>query len=1805
MPAAAADSTQGNGQDRAALEGALAQLRLRLLDLSARNRLLNFKHTAGRSLQFVEGQPVAMYQKLLDAPNRSSVSILGLPEPSRGDWVERNGRMSRPDTREWAHQHGISTSYDLDRQTSENGGSNVRALLYPDDLAKHCRKIEREAVSAIEETGSNMLFLVLGFLEFPEQRSSDRTFFAPLISVPVLMSKRDVGGNQVFSLRYTGDDITDNLSLREKLKSDYGLLLPDVDDDQIDVGRYLSTLEQLVSKHPGFVVRHRASLCILSFTNMLLVRDLDPSKWPQKGDRNDLLDHPIVRQVFEGRSDPPDSGLGSSPEYEVEDGPVAQIPLVFDADSSQHSALAEVLVHHRSLVIEGPPGTGKSQTITNLIAAALADGKKVLFVAEKLAALEVVRTRLARASLDPFVLELHSNKSNKKRVLEELKKRVDLSARTPVSLPRQVKQLDGYRNDLKAYRDLINSVSHNSFGLTIHQIMWRAETHRQNLSVEERLLTQAVIPDASEISEFELLRRTDCLGHLSTQYLDIGGFEIGCTFWGFFPDRLIPGDDVALQDLFLASCDWADPFVEHVVRYVRLVGSERTGLLPGRARTQQAALASLIESAPGYTCLHLVPGLFVGDRTGERARRVLQDFSNRIDRHNQLTPVIRRGLRDGDSATQNRLETLQQMGRVAAQLGVTLGNTDQIGQLCSALRRETDRLTVALSAVEDFCVRKEIPFDGSREALGRLAQISALVIDAPQEFFHLQHSGLARRGCRQSLIDLAILLREWDSLRGELNELLYLDMLPDADILKQAILALREHRGWSRVFQGPWRNAVAAHKRIYRPKGRISANDRLVHLERVVLFIQLRDRWQSDPAWVKYLGFPAPSEAPVLDGYLSMAQWNEAIGDLLEALPVPALSLPDLSPEKIRSLRREFEAVAPLISTAATAIEAVDGLLPMLTEARSDQALAKARDLSASLAAMFESQLDWLRLQLPLGEDFAACIRACEAAVEQQAARANITTDRDVAALLGDDFAGLETDVAGAFSALSFGQHVDTLPLDVPLRTRLKSGLPVEEAGAAHAILADITQGFSHIDDLALKLQEFGQFNLNTWVGCGPKDDVSAFAVCLRDRLYAAADAADVVMPWSLYVARRKDASEIGLTEFVDFLETKRIPPKELSRAYAYCTYATVVRSIFRAVPLLGRFSGLKHNQIQEEFRRLDREVIEARGRAIAAESVRGACPPDGRNGTRVDDKTEMVLLRYLMPQQRPRMPVRKMLTRAGRSIQALKPCFMMGPQAVAQYLTPGALTFDLVVMDEASQLKPEEAIGAIARGGQLVVVGDSKQLPPTSFWSGLGQTSDDDSQFTTTDAESILDVCSSHFHPARMLRWHYRSQHHSLIAFSNHHFYRGNLIVFPSPYGQSGKLGVRATYLANAVYDNQTNLREAKRVVDAVAEHINRRPDESLGVVTLNIKQRDLIAELLEERLRNVDSADAYRERWVGESQPLFIKNLENVQGDERDAIIISTTFGKSPGSDKVRQNFGPISRQGGWRRLNVLFTRARRSVALYTSLRPEDIVVDGTTPEGTKALRNYLEYARSGLLATAVGLDQELDSDFEVAVINVLQARGYEVTPQLGVAGFRIDIGVKHPDRPGAYLAAVECDGASYHSGQSVRDRDRIRQEILESLGWRGRIWRIWSTDWFRTPRQEAERLVGFLECLRKTWKPEQVSDESWIEEGDMSVREVPGEEEAAVHSTVSEDLLDIADELEVRVGDVVRYVDIEKPDDVLSAQISPGASDMLNGSISASTPLAIALLGAVAGDEVSLHLTDSKPRLFRIAGITRYSE
>jgi very-short-patch-repair endonuclease len=558
-------------------------------------------------------------------------------------------------------------------------------------------------------------------------------------------------------------------------------------------------------------------------------------------------------------------------------------------------------------------------------------------------------------------------------------------------------------------------------------------------------------------------------------------------------------------------------------------------------------------------------------------------------------------------------------------------------------------------------------------------------------------------------------------------------------------------------------------------------------------------------------------------------------------------------------------------------------------------------------------------------------------------------------------------------------------------------------------------------------------------------------------------------------------------------LEKRVVSGEQLPAVYDYLVARTLAQLLLRRYPELDRFSGDLHEVRRARFAQLDERSIELTRTTIA--QIASRVPRIRGVGYRaVRDLTEEGLISHEIAKTRRHIPIREMFKRAGRAIQALKPCVMMGPQAVAQYLPPGQFHFDLVVMDEASQMRPEDALGAIARGSQLVVVGDPKQLGPSSFFST--QASDDDeleeiaASFASEAAkievpkgasvlersESIL-LAAARRYPLRMLRWHYRSRYPELIAFSNHEFYGDDLVLFPHPGTERDGDGVNFRPIDNALYGSSTNPKEAEEVVKAVQKHAVECPERSLLVVTMNQPQRELVDTLIQRAEKDDAALSSFRARHENTLEPFGVKNLENVQGDERDVIFVSVTYGQSE-RGTVSQGFGPINAVGGERRLNVLFTRAKFRLDVFCSFDPSMLRVTEASPRGLCVFRDYLLFARDKSLATGRFTAREPDSDFEIEVARAIRAHGHDVHPQIGVAGYFLDLAIVDPSRPARYLLGVECDGATYHSAKSARDRDRLRQGVLEGLGWN--IHRIWSTDWFRDPKGETVRLARHIEQL-----------------------------------------------------------------------------------------------------------------------------
>ncbi|MCQ6555456.1 DUF3320 domain-containing protein [Streptomyces sp. C10-9-1] len=498
-------------------------------------------------------------------------------------------------------------------------------------------------------------------------------------------------------------------------------------------------------------------------------------------------------------------------------------------------------------------------------------------------------------------------------------------------------------------------------------------------------------------------------------------------------------------------------------------------------------------------------------------------------------------------------------------------------------------------------------------------------------------------------------------------------------------------------------------------------------------------------------------------------------------------------------------------------------------------------------------------------------------------------------------------------------------------------------------------------------------------------------------------------------------------------------------------------------------------DQLVERFRDADRALVEA-----AHAEVIAACNARRPRRTGVGPAAE---LRRQSQLKRRHKPVRRLLDETRDVVRLLKPCFMMSPLTVSQFLPPD-FRFDVVIFDEASQVLPQDAVNSVYRGGALIVAGDQRQLPPTSFFSAGGDGDDDDDwdEEATDDFESVLDACkASGVLRGLPLRWHYRSRHENLIAFSNREFYDNTMVTFPGAHEQSPDLGV-VFFKADGVYDRggrSDNPGEAAAVARRVIHHFATRPGLSLGVVALSKAQAEAIEEAVQKA--RTDRPDLDRFFTDDRLDGFFVKNLETVQGDERDVVILSVGYGPDH-RGRLLSAFGPINREGGWRRLNVAVTRARRRTEVVASFHGSELA--DSTNRSVQHLKRYLQYAEHGpgILETAASDPNAApESPFEEEVLGVLRDWGYSVQPQVGVAGFRVDMAVRHPAAPGSYALGIECDGAMYHSSRAARDRDRLREAVLRDLGWE--LHRIWGTDWYRNRRDATARLRAAVEeaCAR----------------------------------------------------------------------------------------------------------------------------
>ncbi len=1640
------NTTAAKYSDVDKVEAALTQARNSLLDLTLRNRLLNFK-PGQKTVTVTDELPDQVFRQLVLQQQKLEFQ----PDEHAKDDLSEESVPILPPAPSCAEPVAARHS-DRYLQTTASRKKLKDALLH----------MYYDANTAIQETGANMLFLALGFLEWTDTKfNKTSTCRAPLVLVPVRLERN---ANQSFNLSWTEDEVETNQSLACKLKEKFEIDLPKLasDVEDLSVEQYLDLVRHSVRNFEGWAVHREIVLGFFHFGKLRMYLDLDPEHW---GGAQYFLEHPVLSGMFGNGSNQRDIAF-ESPNLDDQFDP-EKSPIVTDADSTQHSVIVEA--HGgRNLVIEGPPGTGKSQTITNLIAGFVYQGKSVLFLSEKAAALNVVMQNLKDVGLGDFCLELHSNKTRKPEVLASLGSRSKLVYTEPKRLDAVIREYRSCRDALSKYCEQVNKpVGHSEI------------TPIQAIGLLSRI--------ERECPQLLLLRRIPRINNSD--------------LW---------------QPEFVANCERKlDAFANALIRtkendHSALKGIELSELLAGDERelkvlceemaaTSEALMSAskklqdVLKSAPVthelltqcFEIRTILPDVYQPVLV-----EVLGTFSN-------LSPTscdrLEQCEMESHRLQQEELFVRDTFAMTNAVDQATLEQTSNDANLLPKLKGSD--LQSVIDCIQD-CRTNLALFSERVTALGvdptdahnsrSFSELQSNLRDLVTEFdFNgIDFENLCSPAANRLIVKFRERLDYLLQIREELAENLALDLLAD----EAELLAELESRNKDLIVSlglGIVHPAFRETRSKFRaicvgtvlPAGGINAWIALLRkYER--LRKDLNDL-QNDKGMLELFG-------PHFHGYDT--DWRFIDQSLLCSKKLSTSGLPKRILDRLQSkhfgrelvtLIKDCESIQDVLDKSKSAFEDICKLTGLNTKVD-----LESLDEVSKCVSTIEQTCKQLSQVV---ENFHPVAKLEMATTWVNYLNRYLTYKRDSERLLNDEFCtgllaehwnGKDTNWTDIGWSREYARSISQAKISPDLKNALLSSKCQKLAETIRALHDNVAVDLKKLGELMDELHRYGEidarevWNCETW----QKADLAN----IRTKSLALAGVSESFKNWSDLKRANRDCTEPELKTLVEMGMSSDVDPTVLKPIFKKSYLESILRTALATRTELRRFSKDAHLTIRRKFVELDEEMKSAASQLVAARASSNLVPP-GNFSTRVSELTDRCLIDHEVGKTKRHRPVRELVQRAGAAMIALKPIFLMSPLSVAQYLPPRNISFDVLIMDEASQIKPENAFGAVARANQIIVVGDSKQLPPTDFFDYLGDGGhESDETATFEELESILEV-SNKIYPSRMLKWHYRSKHHDLIQFSNSEYYAHQLRLFPSPDTDDANKGIKFNYVADGVYDRgktRKNRIEARRVAEAIIDHAHNNPRQSLGVGTLSAQQKEAIEEELELLLESNRSAQKFLDTKIfskKREEPFFIKNLENIQGDERDVIFISIGYAKD-GNGVFYQNFGPMNRDGGWRRLNVLVTRARERVELFSSIRAEDIELKGNKVSGSAALRRYLHFAEKKLLDQIHITDRGIDSPFEEEVVQFLRSEGYQVTPQLGVAGFYIDIAVHHPNCPPKFVLGVECDGATYHSDRSTRDRDRLREQALVNQGWT--IHRIWSTSWNTDRKMECRSLLNALQ-------------------------------------------------------------------------------------------------------------------------------
>jgi len=1623
--------------------------KFRLIDLSRKNNLLYYKQRKRGGLSVSHPTPETVFNALVIRRRH----LKFWQPPDEVDSFPEKGQNG----------NDFSSSIEGYQQTKANrlvcGGLNRI------ELEKTLRNLMTRSQSDYREKGVRILHAAFGMLVWKEEETSEEVR-SPLILVPIELSRKSFRDAYAISIPPVEEEAVLNPALRVKLRNAFKIELPPLPEDweSHSLVEYLNALNQIVDDL-GWKVEFSIEMGLFSFHKLVIYNDLTSNA-------ELIKQHSIIRAIA-GVKEQQLTQKDLPEEKDIDEIEPPEKPFqVLDADSSQRVSI-QYAMRGQSFVMQGPPGTGKSQTIANIIAECIARGKSVLFVSDKMAALEVVYKRLREVGLSHFCLELHSSKANKQAVVAELKRCLDEQL-VPRKLPTA--------HDFEKMSELRGSL--NSYPVSLHQrhpILQKSayEVLGQIARWDGIPFVTVDLPGVDSLTPQRMLE----LENLASQLKDVWQVVEESDFpWRGYKGSIyeletrselaltLDGLVSAIKQLRIESAQFAsqlglnEPQTFERTKWLieishRLIESPK----PETAWVTSPNIDQLILKAEMYKttsewCKKTRAVLL--ERYNDNVFSLSLDASSDIEENLSLLKNLIMHSNIGESSLlKRRADFLDFVKRSPGRIETWIEKSYRLAQILG-LPAETLSLdrTRLLSRIGLFCFSENKP---ERQWLDPdyLDKVRRNVSKSKKDY--QEHNLLLLRLEKTYITDrlLALNLDEMITRYGssyrsalrwlrpsfhrdqkQIALLTHTGKVPDSvlkdlsdarklKILKAAIAASTEqdrellghfYQGYETDFQRV-ENAIEIAAEILSSYSLVPLSEEAANLF---------SHGFNPPPLIKQFA----QELAV-----SFCEWEESAKGLAEFIPVHRLPT----------------SVLPINETRLTSIQ--------------EWARAVETQLSP-LCEITDEALTTCKKECP--EDYKHLIADLKEVEAVSRKEADILEKRDLLQTkFGFRFHDLDTKWEEILLVLDWTKNFQTLFGSYQISeslTRIVSGGPnyapsnVDLVGHYNASSNSLDEFESRFESgLIYQCQKLREMRLET----------------VHDRLNELRERVDDLQIWIDFKKLKNLFSSRDLVTFFDRLVESRPPASQLVDVLRKGVYQEWITRLYGEDPVLGQFRRENHEQLIKEFRKLDQELIHlSSNRVIEAANARK--PQDIL--VQASNSEASVLLREAAKKRRL-MPIRDLLERIPHILFRIKPCLLMSPMSVSQFLTPMLEQFDLILFDEASQIVPEDAIGSIYRGKTIVVAGDNKQLTPTSFFLISMIEDIDCDQISDEDAEvfdSILDECMGIGLPVKTLRWHYRSKHEELIAFSNNRFYDDTLVTFPSPIAERSTVGVKMVYVPDGIYDRgdkRDNPREAEVVADLVFQHLKECPRKTLGVVTFSIAQMEAVADAVERRRRMLPEFEHFfkEDRLEG----FFVKNLENVQGDERDVMMISVGYGYD-NEGQITMNFGPVNKTRGERRLNVVVTRAREKTVIITSIKASDIKTSSANSVGLRTLHDYLEYAEKGpqTLKSALVKEETLESPLEEDVATVVKRAGYNVIPKVGWSGSPIEIGVADPNEPSSYLLGIEFDGPTYRSINSARDRDRLRGQVLGQLGWR--IHRIWSPTWVSRRESEVRRLTDALE-------------------------------------------------------------------------------------------------------------------------------